>query len=185
MEWGLIAGFLAVLGLHYYAWTFSGCSKWGLPFVAMCGFSSCWLLLLRAWVLGHAGFSSCGSKALKHKLRSSGDGLSWIHTLIYLLSKLKWLHCVWHYSKAKEGVWHMTILHHKSLPRPPQNTWILWKSYSRENKEKKLGQIFGSGDNKKPDLWKFCDASLFSQFLNRIITYHLTFPLGGLKYISD
>ena len=52
-------------------------------------------------------------------------------------------------------------------------------------KKKKLGQIFGSGDNKKPDLWKFCDASLFSQFLTRIITYHLTFPLEGLKYISD
>jgi len=28
---------------------------------------------------------------------------------------------------------------------------MLFSLYSRENKEKKLGQIFGSGDNKKPD----------------------------------
>ena len=47
--------FLGVLGLHCFAWAFSGCGTWPLH----CGGSSC----CGAWAPGCAGFSSCGSQA--------------------------------------------------------------------------------------------------------------------------
>ena len=74
--------FLAVLGLHC-------CTSFSLV-VASRGYSLVWCvgfssqrLLLGTWALGHLGFrscsvwfSSCGSKALEHRLNNCGTGLS-------------------------------------------------------------------------------------------------------------
>ena len=72
--------FLAALGLRCYAQAFSSCGKRGLLFVTVCvGFSLQWLLLLRsmgstcvASVVVACGLSSCGSRALEHRLTSCG-----------------------------------------------------------------------------------------------------------------
>ena len=57
--------YFSVLGLCYCAWAFSSCGKKELAtlYLHCAGFSCC-----RAWVLGHAGFSSCSSQALEHRL---------------------------------------------------------------------------------------------------------------------
>ena len=55
--------FLAVLGLRCCTQAFSSCSKWGLLFVVVRGFSLRWLLLLRSTGSRCAGFSSCGTQA--------------------------------------------------------------------------------------------------------------------------
>ena len=63
----LFIEFLAALGLHCCARGFLSCSERGLLFVAMRG-------LLWLWSTGSrcAGFSSCGSRALEHRLSSCG-----------------------------------------------------------------------------------------------------------------
>ena len=59
---------------------FSCFSPWGLLLFSLvlgCRFSLQWLLLSRGTASRHEGFSSCGSRALKHKLsRCSTLGLS-------------------------------------------------------------------------------------------------------------
>ena len=58
--------FLAVLGLRCCAQAFSGCSEWGLLFVAVC-----WLLIAVASLVEHR-LSSCGSRALDRRFSSCG-----------------------------------------------------------------------------------------------------------------
>ena len=64
--------FLAALGLLCCTWAFSSCSERGLLFVAVCRLLMWWLLLL--WSMGSrcVGFTSCGSRALEHRLSSCG-----------------------------------------------------------------------------------------------------------------
>ena len=50
--------FMTALGLHCYAQAFSGCSKLGLLFVALHGFSLWYLLFLRSPDSRQAGFSN-------------------------------------------------------------------------------------------------------------------------------
>ena len=59
--------FLFVFWLH---WVFmaarglsSRCGEWGCSLVAVCGFSSRWLLLVQSMGSRFEGFSSCGSRA--------------------------------------------------------------------------------------------------------------------------
>ena len=54
---------MAALGLRCCVWAFSSCSKRGLLFVAVRGFSLQWLLLLQSMGSRHASFSSCGVRA--------------------------------------------------------------------------------------------------------------------------
>ena len=74
---------MAVLGLRCYMQAFSSCGEQGLLFIAVrgllkashCGGFSCcgaWALGSRASVVVARGFSSCGSRALEHKLSSCG-----------------------------------------------------------------------------------------------------------------
>ena len=52
---------------------FSTCGKWGLHCNCCAQASHCWgFSCRRAQALGHAGFGSCGSWALEHRLRSCG-----------------------------------------------------------------------------------------------------------------
>ena len=53
---------------------FSSCGEQGLLFVVVrcVGFSSQWLLLLQSKGFRRTGFSSCGSRALEHRLSSYG-----------------------------------------------------------------------------------------------------------------
>ena len=67
--------FLAALGLHCCVWAFSSCGKQELLFVAVHGL----LLAVASVVMEHglmgsrcAGFSSCGSWDLEHRLSSCG-----------------------------------------------------------------------------------------------------------------
>ena len=64
--------FLAALGLCCCARAFSSCGEWGLLFVAVRGLLIAWILLLRSMGSRHAGFSSCGSRALERRLSSCG-----------------------------------------------------------------------------------------------------------------
>ena len=48
----------------------------GYSLLRCVGFSLRWLLLLRSTGSRHAGFSSCGSRALERRLSSCGAGLS-------------------------------------------------------------------------------------------------------------
>ena len=70
---------LAVLGLHCCGWAFSGCGLWGDPLLWYEGFSYGGFSYYRPQALGRAGFSSsgtwvssCGSRALEHRLNSRG-----------------------------------------------------------------------------------------------------------------
>ena len=72
--------FLAALGLHCCARTFSSCGEWGLLFVAVRRLlvavaSRCrvWALGVRASVVVAHGLISCGSWALKHRLSSGAQ----------------------------------------------------------------------------------------------------------------
>ena len=65
--------FLAELGLHSCKGFFSSYGEWGLlssrgVWASLCGGFSC----CRAQALGHSDFSSCGSWALEHRLKSCG-----------------------------------------------------------------------------------------------------------------
>ena len=71
--------FLAVLGLRCCAWAFSSCGERGLLFLWCAGFSLRWLLLLQSMGSRRAGFSSCGSWALEHRLSSWGARASLLH----------------------------------------------------------------------------------------------------------
>ena len=60
-------------------WAFSSCGEWGLLFVVVCGLligvvaSLCcgaWALGMQASVVVACGLSSCGSRALEHRLSS-------------------------------------------------------------------------------------------------------------------
>ena len=64
--------FLAALGLCCCTRAFSSCSERGYFSLQCAGVSLQWLLLL--WSMGsrRAGFSSCGSRALEHRLSSCG-----------------------------------------------------------------------------------------------------------------
>ena len=72
--------FLAALGLHCCAWAFSSCGERGATL--RCGvwashyggFSCCgaWALGMWASVVVARGLSSCGSRALDHRLSSCG-----------------------------------------------------------------------------------------------------------------
>ena len=73
--------FLAALGLHCCAWAFSSCGERGLLLLRCTGFSSPWLLLLWSTGSRRAGFSSCGSRALKHSLSSCGTGAQLLHSM--------------------------------------------------------------------------------------------------------
>ena len=72
--------FLAVLGFRCCAWAFSSCGEQGLLFVAVHGLSHCSgfshcgarALGVRASVVAARGLSSCGSRALEHRLSSCG-----------------------------------------------------------------------------------------------------------------
>ena len=61
-----------MFGLCCCAWAFSSCSEGGYSSLWCTDFSLRWLLFL--WSVGsrHAGFSSCGSRALEGKLSSCG-----------------------------------------------------------------------------------------------------------------
>ena len=58
--------FVAVRGLSLVA------ESGGSSSLRCAGFSLRWLLLLRSMGSRHAGFSSCGSRALEHRLSSCG-----------------------------------------------------------------------------------------------------------------
>ena len=58
--------FVAAHGLSLVA------ESWGYSSLRCAGFSLWWLLLLRSAGSRHAGFSSCGSRALEHRLSSCG-----------------------------------------------------------------------------------------------------------------
>ena len=62
----------AALGLCCCARDFFSCSEQGLLFIAVPGFSLRWLLLLRSTGSRRVGFSSCGSRALGHRLSNCG-----------------------------------------------------------------------------------------------------------------
>ena len=72
--------FLAMLGLRCCMWAFSSCRSWGLLFVVVRGLliavaSLCcgaWALGTRVSVAAARGLSSCGSRALEHRLSSCG-----------------------------------------------------------------------------------------------------------------
>ena len=72
--------FLAVLGLHCCAWAFSSCGEQGATprcgaRASHCGgFSYCGAWALGTWVpvAMALGLSSCGSRALEHRLSSCG-----------------------------------------------------------------------------------------------------------------
>ena len=70
---------LAALGLHCCAWAFSSCGERGLRFVAEHGLLTAVASHCRARALGvwasvdvARGLSSCGSRALEHRLSSCG-----------------------------------------------------------------------------------------------------------------
>ena len=71
--------FLAALGLRCWVQAFSSCSEWGLLFVVvhrlLCGGFSCCgarAVGMRASVVVAHGLSSCGLRALEHRLSSCG-----------------------------------------------------------------------------------------------------------------
>ena len=71
--------FLAALGLHCCAQAFSSCSKWGLLFAVVHGLLIAVASRCRAQVLGAQasvvvarGRSSCGLRALEHRLSNCG-----------------------------------------------------------------------------------------------------------------
>ena len=64
--------FLAALGLRCCTQAFSSCSKRGYSLLRCAGLSLQWLLLLQSMGSRCAGFSSCGSRALEHRLSSCG-----------------------------------------------------------------------------------------------------------------
>ena len=64
--------FMAALGLRCCKQAFSSCIDWGHTSLQCAGFSLQWLLLFRSMGSRHAGFSSCGSWALQHRLSSCG-----------------------------------------------------------------------------------------------------------------
>ena len=64
--------FLAALGLCCCVRASSSCSERGYSSLWCAGFSLRWLLLLRSMGFRRAGFSSCGSRALEHRLNSCG-----------------------------------------------------------------------------------------------------------------
>ena len=65
---------MAALGLHCCARAFSSCGEQGLLFVAVRGLplSGAWALGVRASVVAACGLSSCGSRALEHRLSICG-----------------------------------------------------------------------------------------------------------------
>ena len=66
----LLIYLLAVLGLHCCARASSSCGEQGLLFVAVHGLLIA--VALRSTGSRHAGFSSCGARALEHRLSSCG-----------------------------------------------------------------------------------------------------------------
>ena len=76
--------FLATWGLRCCTWAFSSCSKWGLLF-AVRGLLIGWLLLWQSTGSRHTGFSSCGSRALDHRLSSCGARAELLHGMWDLL----------------------------------------------------------------------------------------------------
>ena len=64
--------FLAAFGLHCCAQAFSSCGEQGLPFVAVRGLLIVVASRCGAWapVVVARGLSSCGSRALEHRLSS-------------------------------------------------------------------------------------------------------------------
>ena len=76
----LINLFLAALGLHCCARAFSSCGEGGLLFVVVCGLliavaslvAEHGLQACKLQQLWHMGFSSCGLRALEHRLSSCG-----------------------------------------------------------------------------------------------------------------
>ena len=72
---------MAVLGLHCCTRAFSSCGEWGLLFIVVCRLLIVVASRCGAWDLGAQasvgvarGLSSCGSRALEHRLRSCGAG---------------------------------------------------------------------------------------------------------------
>ena len=81
----LIYLFLAALGLRCVR-AFSSCGEWGLLFVAVCGLLIAVASRCRAWALGTQasvvvarGLSSCGLRALEHRLSSCGAQAQFLH----------------------------------------------------------------------------------------------------------
>ena len=77
---------LAVLGLHCCARTFSSCGEQGLLFIAVHGLLIVVASRCRAWALGTQasvvvarGLSSCGLRALEHRLSSCGERAQLLH----------------------------------------------------------------------------------------------------------
>ena len=64
--------FLAALGLFCCTRAFSSCSEQGYSSLQCAGVSLRWLLLLQSTGSRCTGFSSCGSRALEHRLSSCG-----------------------------------------------------------------------------------------------------------------
>ena len=64
--------FLAALGLHCCVRAFSSCASGGYSLLQCVGFSLWWLLLLRSAGSRRAGFSSCTTRSLEHRLSSCG-----------------------------------------------------------------------------------------------------------------
>ena len=64
--------FLAALGLRCCSRALSSCGERGLLFVAVCRLLMRWLLLLQSTGSRHAGFCSCGLRALVCRLNSCG-----------------------------------------------------------------------------------------------------------------
>ena len=63
---------LVALALRCCAQAFSSCGEWGYSSFRCTGFSLQWPLLLRNMGSRHAGFSSCGLRALEHRFSSCG-----------------------------------------------------------------------------------------------------------------
>ena len=64
---------MAALDLRCCARAFSSCGERGILLVAVRGgFSLWWPLVAEHGLSRHAGFSSCGSQALEHRLSSCG-----------------------------------------------------------------------------------------------------------------
>ena len=64
--------FLAALRLHCSARASSSCGEQGLLFLVVCGLLIAAASLVAEHGLWHAGFSSCGSRALERRLSSCG-----------------------------------------------------------------------------------------------------------------
>ena len=97
--------FLAVLGLHCFAWAFSSCSEWGwLVLPAECRLLFAMLLLKLSTGSRHAGFSSCSLQALGNRfricgtldlaaLRHVGSTQTWDRTHVLCIGRWILIHC--------------------------------------------------------------------------------------------